>query len=97
MFSFPVGVDGEVDMSTELKDYPWFHGTLVRSEATNLVQHSGEAGHGVFLVRQSETRKGEFVLTFNFHGRAKVNLMEVFLFFKLNLPDGENKEQNHSF
>ena len=56
-----------------LSQYKWFHGMISRTDASELVLVNGENGSGQYLLRQSESREGDFVLTFNYHNRAKVS------------------------
>ena len=75
----------QVDLGLDadrLRQYPWFHGMISRMDAALLVTQNGENGTGEFLIRQSESRAGDLVLSFNYHGRAKVTNPDCFLRFK---------------
>lgn len=68
-------VDPRVDTDS-LREYAWFHGMISRMDAALLVTQNGENGTGEFLIRQSESRAGDLVLSFNYHGRAKVTKLK---------------------
>lgn len=67
----------DVDNLRALAQFPWFHGMISRINASQIVLVNGEEGLGDYLVRQSESREGDFVLTFNYHNRAKHLRMTV--------------------
>ncbi|VDD94850.1 unnamed protein product [Enterobius vermicularis] len=61
-----------------LSMFPWFHLHLSRTASERLLLYNGVDGHGLFLVRQSETRPGDFVLSFNCGGKAnhvRINML----------------------
>ena len=75
----------QVDLGLDadrLRQYPWFHGMISRMDAALLVTQNGDNGTGEFLIRQSESRAGDLVLSFNYHGRAKVTNPDSILHIK---------------
>ena len=65
-------VHSKLDTMGTLLTMPWFHSQISRTEAASHVTMGGIDTHGRFLIRKSDTKQGELVLTFNNEGAAKV-------------------------
>lgn len=67
-FDAALGVSGAVapPMAEQLQNEPWFHGPLSRRQAERLLTKDGD-----FLVRESGTTPGQYVLTGQQGGQPK--------------------------
>ena len=72
------------------ENQPWYWGKITRAEAAAAVCQFGETGTGCYVVRQSESKFGDFVITFNYHGEAKHLRVTV-------RSDGRCLLENYSF
>ncbi|OAF68263.1 hypothetical protein A3Q56_03991 [Intoshia linei] len=50
---------------------PWYHFNLSRSRAAKFVTNKNKSKEGLYLVRESETRIGDFVISFNTNNRTR--------------------------
>ncbi|XP_027468476.1 SHC-transforming protein 1 isoform X4 [Callorhinus ursinus] len=73
-----------VAMAEQLRGEPWFHGKLSRREAEALLQLNGD-----FLVRESTTTPGQYVLTGLHSGQPKHLLLVD--------PEGVVRTKDHRF
>ncbi|XP_057300423.1 SHC-transforming protein 1-like isoform X2 [Hydractinia symbiolongicarpus] len=70
--------------SNDLQKHLWFHGTIPRNDAESLIQKDGE-----FLVRESASSKGQYVLTGMRDGLHRHLLLVD--------PQGKVRTRDHSF
>lgn len=73
-----------MSMAEQLRGEPWFHGKLSRREAEALLQLNGD-----FLVRESTTTPGQYVLTGLQSGQPKHLLLVD--------PEGVVRTKDHRF
>jgi hypothetical protein len=69
--------NAESDPMVQMFRAPWYHGILLRHDCSALLQSLGPDATGRYLVRKSESVDGEYVLSFNYQGRAKHLRMSV--------------------
>ncbi|XP_066465056.1 SHC-transforming protein 1 isoform X1 [Eleutherodactylus coqui] len=76
--------ESSVSMEEQLKQEPWYHGKMTRKEAERLLRVNGD-----FLVRESTTTPGQYVLTGLQNGQPKHLLLVD--------PEGVVRTKDHRF